>query len=51
MNYKTLLLILSLFIFSACNQEIHREETINIISGQKYKNAGFTLVYNKTLKK
>ena len=51
MNYKPFLLILSLFIFSACNQEIHREETINIISGQKYKNAGFTLVYNKTLKK
>ena len=51
MNYKPFLLILSLFIFSACNQEIHREETINIISGQKYKNTGFTLVYNKTLKK
>ena len=51
MNYKPFLLILSLFIFSACNQEIHREETINIISGQKYKNTGFALVYNNTLKK
>jgi len=51
MNYKSFLLILSLFIFSACNQEIHREETINIVSTQKYKNTGFTLVYNKTLKK
>ena len=51
MNYKPFLLILSLFIFSACNQEIHREETINIVSTQKYKNTGFTLVYNNTLKK
>ena len=51
MNYKSFLLILSLFIFSACNQEIHREESINIVSVQKYKNIGFTLVYNNTLKK
>ena len=51
MNYKLLLLILSLFIFSACNQEIHKEESINIITEQKYKNTGFTLVYNNTLKK
>ncbi len=51
MNYKTLLLILSLFIFSACNQDIHKKETINIIYGQKYKNIGFALVYNNKLKK
>ena len=51
MNYKTLLLILSLFIFSACNQDIHKNETINIIYGQKYKNTGFALVYNNKLKK
>ena len=51
MNYKSLLLILSLFIFSACNQDIHKNETINIIYGQKYKNTGFALVYNNKLKK
>ena len=51
MNYKTLLLILSLFIFSACNQDIHKNETINIIYEQKYKNTGFALVYNNKLKK
>ena len=51
MNYKTLLLILSLLIFSACNQDIHKNETINIIYGQKYKNTGFALVYNNKLKK
>ena len=51
MNYKTLLLILSLFIFSACNQDIHKNETINIIYEQKYKNTGFALVYNNKLRK
>ena len=51
MNYKSLLLILSLFIFSACNQDIHKNETINIIYGQKYKNTGFALIYNNKLKK
>ena len=51
MNYKKLLLILSLFIFSACNQDIHKKETTNIIYGQKYKNTGFALIYNSTLKK
>ncbi len=51
MNYKFLLLILLLFIFSACNQNIHKEEIININSQQKYKNTGFTLVYNNDLKK
>ena len=51
MNYKTLLLILSLLIFSACNQDIHKNETINIIYEQKYKNTGFALVYNNKLKK
>ena len=51
MNFKFLLLIITLFILSACNQEIHKDEKINIISEQKYKNTGFTLVYNDKLKK
>jgi hypothetical protein len=51
MNFKFLLLISAFFILSACNQEIHKDEKINIISEQKYKNTGFTLVYNNTLKK
>ena len=51
MNFKFLLLIIAFFILSACNPEIHKDEKINIISGKKYKNTGFTLVYNNKLKK
>ncbi|MFL2854098.1 MAG: hypothetical protein ACJZ74_00870 [Candidatus Pelagibacter sp.] len=51
MHYKFLLSIIALFILSACNQELHKDEKINIISEQKYKNTGFALVYNNTLKK
>ena len=51
MNFKFLLLIIAFFILSACNQEIHKDEKINITSEQKYKNTGFALVYNNTLKK
>ena len=50
MNFKFLLLIIAFFILSACNQEIHKDKKINIISEQKYKNTGFTLVYNNSLK-
>ena len=51
MNFKFLLLIIAFFILSACNQEIHKDKKINIISEQKYKNTGFALVYNNKLKK
>ena len=51
MNFKFLLLIIAFFILSACNQEIHKDKKMNIISEQKYKNTGFALVYNNTLKK
>jgi len=51
MNFRFLLLIITFFILSACNQELHKDEKINIISEQKYKNTGFTLVYNNKLKK
>ena len=50
MNFRFLLLI-TLFILSACKQELYKDEKINIISEQKYKNTGFTLVYNNKLKK
>ena len=51
MNFRFLLLIITFFILSACNQELHKDEKINIISEQKYKNTGFTLVYNNKLEK
>ena len=50
MNFRFLLLIIFFFILSACNQEFHKDEKINIISEKKYKNTGFTLVYNNKLK-
>ena len=51
MNFRFLLLIITFFILSACNQELYKDEKVNIISEQKYKNVGFTLVYNNKLKK
>ena len=45
MKYRFLSLIIIFFILSACNQELHKDKKINIISEQKYKNTGFTLVY------
>ena len=51
MNFRFLLLIITFFILSECNQEFHKDEKINIISEQKYKNTGFALVYNNKLKK
>ena len=51
MNFRFLLLVIFFFILSACNQEFHKDEKINIIYDQKYKNTGFTLVYNNKLKK
>ena len=51
MNFKFLLLIIAFFILSACNQELHKDENINIVSERKYKNTGFALVYNNTLRK
>ena len=50
MNFRFLLLIIFFFILSACNPEFHKDEKINIISEGKYKNTGFTLVYNNKLK-
>ena len=29
---------IAFFILSACNQELHKDENINIVSEQKYKN-------------
>ena len=51
MNFRFLLLIITFFILSACNQELDKNKRINIFSGQKYKNTGFTLVYSNKLKK
>ena len=51
MNFRFLLLIITFFILSACNQKLHKDEKIDIITEQKYKNTGFALIYNNKLKK
>ena len=51
MNYKILLLILTSFILVGCNQDNQNKDLIKFSPEQKYKNTGFTLVYNNNLKK
>ena len=51
MNYKIISLILTIFILAGCNQDIQNKNSIKFSSEQKYKNTGFTLVYNNDLKK
>ena len=49
MNYKNLIIICCILLFSGCNQHISNEKTINHKSFSKYKNSGFALVYEKEL--
>ena len=51
MNYKIILLIFTFFILVGCNQDTQNKNSIKFSSEQKYKNTGFTLVYNNDLKK
>ncbi len=51
MNFKKLILIISIFFLSACNQFDQNNKSLVYISDQKYSNTGFTLIYNDQLKK
>jgi len=51
MNYKIILFILTIFILTGCNQDIQNKNSIKFSPEQKYKNTGFTLVYNNKLRK
>ena len=51
MNCRTFLLIVLFFILNACNQYDQKNKEIKFTVDQKYKNTGFTLVYNESLKK
>ena len=51
MNFKKLILIISIFFLSACNQFDQNNKKLVYISDQKYSNTGFTLIYNDELKK
>ena len=51
MNFKKLILIISIFFLSACNQFDKQEKSLSYIGDQKYSNTGFTLIYDNDLKK
>ena len=51
MNFKIILLILTTLILVGCNQDNQRKNLIKFSPEQKYKNTGFTLVYNNNLRK
>jgi hypothetical protein len=51
MNCKFILLLISLFLLTGCNQYNSKNKTIEFISDEKYKNSGFALIYNDDLKK
>jgi len=51
MNFKKLLLIISILILSACNQFDQNNKNLVYISDQKYSNTGFALIYDNDLKK
>ena len=51
MNFKKLILIISIFFLSACNQFDQNDKNLVFISDQKYSNTGFALIYDDELKK
>ena len=50
MNYKNLFIIISIFFLVGCEQHNLNKKNISYNSSDKYKNSGFALVYNNTLK-
>ena len=51
MNFKKLILIISITFLSACNQFDQNNKNLVYISDQKYSNTGFALIYDDELKK
>ena len=51
MNYKYIISVIFFLFTVGCNQNSQKEKLILISSDQKYKNTGFTLIYNDNLKK
>ena len=47
MNYKLIIIIISLLFISACEQINYKDN--NITSEKKFRNSGFTLIYNDKL--
>ncbi len=51
MSFKKIILIISIFFLSACNQFEKNEKSLVYLSDQKYRNTGFALIYDEKLKK
>ena len=51
MNFKKIVLIISILFLSACNQYDKNNKSLSYISDQKYSNTGFALIYDDKLKK
>ena len=51
MNFKKLILIISIFFLSACNQFDQNNKSLVYISDEKFSNTGFALIYDHKLKK
>jgi len=51
MNCKIIPLIAMTLLLLGCNQHIQNNKSLKFFSDKKYKNSGFTLVYNDKLKK
>ncbi len=51
MNFRKLLLIIFIFLLTACNQYNENNKSLVYITDQKYSNTGFALIYDDKLKK
>jgi len=51
MNFKKIIIFLSIFFINACNQIDNQDKSIQYTGHQKYSNTGFTLIYDDQLKK
>ena len=51
MNYRIFIIISFIFFLNGCEQNNLKKDSINQEKLSKYKNSGFTLVYNSVLKK
>ena len=51
MNYKILIIIISVFFLVSCEQNTINKKIVNQKTFDKYKNSGFALIYSDNLKK
>ncbi|WP_435167776.1 hypothetical protein [Candidatus Pelagibacter bacterium nBUS_28] len=51
MNYKILIIIISIFFLVSCEQNNINKKIVNQKTFDKYKNSGFALIYSANLKK